>query len=177
MKNRVAGDPCPGRALRFIRGRMSLALLRLIWRPVAIALAVGSCDLQGVEESQPIDSKPRNGEKRSMTMPPAQLDAKLQAMVEDARADLLRRRERERLSTDDITLLRAERVTWRTSALGCPLPDRMYKMVLTPGVLILLRAGGHNFEYHSSLQGPPFLCEPPGRIESPAPGGHALDPT
>ena len=118
---------------------------------------------------------PHSKDKRPL--PQAQLDASLQALVDDARADLIQRLERQQLDAQNIMMLRAERVTWRSAALGCPLPDRGYKMVLMPGVLILLRAAGINYEYHSTLRGPPFLCEPPGSIETPAPRNHSLDPT
>jgi hypothetical protein len=118
---------------------------------------------------------PQSKDKRPL--PQAELDSTLQALVDDARADLIQRLERQQLDAENIKMLRAERVTWRSPALGCPLPDRAYQMVLAPGVLILLRIAGTNYEYHSTLRGPPFLCEPPGRIESPAPSNHSLDPT
>jgi hypothetical protein len=123
---------------------------------------------------------PQSKDKRPLLQ--AELDPTLQALVADARADLIQRLERQQLDAQNIMaqniiIVRAERVTWRSAALGCPLPDRRYKMVLVPGVLILLRAAGTSYEYHSTLRGPPFLCEPPGRIETPAPGNHSQDPT
>ena len=105
------------------------------------------------------------------------LDATLQPLVDDARADLVQRLASQQLDAQDAALLQAERVTWRSGALGCPLPDRGYMMVLTPGVLIRLRVGKITYEYHSTLRGPPFLCEPPGRIETPATGRYSQDPT
>jgi len=105
------------------------------------------------------------------------MDAKLQALVDIARADLLERLAPRKLDAQHFKVVQAERVTWRSGALGCPMPDRGYMMVLTPGVLIRLHADGTTYEYHSTLRGPPFLCEPPGRIETPAPRDHSLDPT
>ena len=113
--------------------------------------------------------------KRSL--PTVELDAKMRELVEGARADLTQRLEPAQPGAENIKLSRAERVTWRSSALGCPLPDRGYKMVLVPGVLIQLRAEGTNYEYHSTLRGPAFLCEPPGSIETPAPRNDSRDPT
>jgi len=110
-----------------------------------------------------------------MAMNPKALDAGLQAMVERARADLAERQAPE-TDADTIELVRAERVTWRSSALGCPLPDRGYPMVLTPGVRIVLRSRGAVFEYHGSRRGTPFLCEPPATIEAPAPVSSVLNP-
>ena len=142
---------------------------------VLVVFAVASCDLHDVANSESVGLMPQSKDKRPL--PQAELDSTLQALVDDARADLIQRLERQQLDAENIKMLRAERVTWRSPALGCPLPDRAYQMVLAPGVLILLRIAGTNYEYHSTLRGPPFLCEPPGRIESPAPSNHSLDPT
>jgi hypothetical protein len=103
------------------------------------------------------------------------MDSTLQAIIDQARADLLDRLANRSVTAGDVKDLVARRVTWRSSALGCPMPDRGYKMVLTPGVLIRLGAAGAVYEYHSTLRGPPFLCEPPGRIETPAPGEYLQD--
>lgn len=148
---------------------------RLRWPWVPIVFAVASCDFHEVAVSEPIALMPQSKDKRPL--PPVGLDSTLQALVDVARADLIQRLERQQRDAQNIMVLRAERVTWRSGALGCPLPDRGYKMVLAPGVLILLGAAGTSYEYHSTLGGPPFLCEPPGRIETPAPGNHSLDPT
>ncbi len=99
------------------------------------------------------------------------MDAELKGMVEHAVADLKKRRGPATLADDEIRVLRAERVTWRSAAAGCPLPDRGYLMVLTPGVLIVLRTREAVFEYHATRGGTPFLCEPPATIETPAPPG------
>lgn len=78
-----------------------------------------------------------------------------------------------RLGLDDagkISLVSAETVTWRDASMGCPLPDRGYMQVLTPGVLIVLRHGKQTYQYHGSRTGMPFICEPPGRVQSPLRG-------
>jgi hypothetical protein len=147
--------------------------LRQAW--VLIVLAIVSCDLQDVTDSESVGSTSQSKDTRPLLQ--AELDSTLQALVDDARADLVRRLARQQIDAQHVAVLQAERVTWRSAALGCPLPDRGYKMVLTPGVLIRLRAAATTYEYHSTLRGPPFLCEPPGRIETPAPGGHSQDPT
>lgn len=105
------------------------------------------------------------------------LDKTMQNMVEQARTDLIGRHKAQPPAVDDVEVVRAEYVTWRSAAMGCPLPDRGYPMVLSPGVLIVLRSGGEEFEYHGSRRGTPFLCEPPGKIETPAPGNSSRDPT
>jgi hypothetical protein len=145
------------------------------WPWVLIVFAVASCDLHEVADTESIALMPQSKDKRPLRQ--AELDSTLQALVDVARADLIQRLEHQQLDAQNITMVRAERVTWRSAALGCAQPDRGYQMVLAPGVLIQLRAAGTSYEYHSSLRGPPFLCEPPGRIETPAPGNHSLDPT
>jgi hypothetical protein len=152
---------------------MNLCSLHPLSIPLLFALA--SCGIQGGEDPEPVDPIQ---ETRDGSMPTGgAVDSGLQSLVDMARSDLASRLVQQGLPTEDISALRAERVTWRSDALGCPQPDRGYKMVLTPGVRILLRANGIDYAYHSRLQGPPFLCEPPGRIETPAPGGHSQDPT
>jgi hypothetical protein len=147
--------------------------LHLLSIPLLFALV--SCGIQSGADSNSVNVMP---EPRDGLSPTGEtVSPELQTLVDIARSDLARRLEQQQLSTDDILVLRAERVTWRSGALGCPLPDRGYMMVLTPGVRILLSANGVNYAYHSSLHGRPFLCEPPGRVETPAPSGHSLDPT
>ena len=154
-------------------GRILSRRLRRVWAPIVFAVA--SCSCHAVADPESLGPTPQSKDTRPILQ--AELDSTLQAMVDDARADLTQRLEGQQLDAQSIRLLRAERVTWRSAALGCPLPDRGYQMVLAPGVLILFRAAGTSYEYHSTLQGPPFICEPPGRIETPAPGNQSQDPT
>ena len=109
------------------------------------------------------------------TLPEPRKLSNLQRLVEAATADLVDRFAKQKSDPGEVKVLQADHVTWRSSAAGCPQPDRGYMTVLTPGVLIRLRAAGAVYEYHSTLRGPPFLCEPPGKIETPAPGNSSLD--
>lgn len=93
---------------------------------------------------------------------------RLGEQVLEAKADLAGR-----LGLDDadgIGLVSAETVTWRDGSLGCHMPDRAYTQVLTPGVLIRLKHGKQIFQYHGSREGTPFICDPPGREQSPLRG-------
>lgn len=63
----------------------------------------------------------------------------------------------------EIEVVSQEEVTWPDSSLGCPKPGMMYAQVLTPGLRIVLSAGGKRYEYHSGGQRPPFYCENPKR--------------
>lgn len=150
----------------------------MILRPekmaLLIAFAVVSCGSQDSASPKVPGSMPRVKDER--LKPLNTQDKMLQTLVDGATDDLVARLASASVKTSDVEVLEARRVTWRSSAVGCPMPDRGYTMVLTPGVLIRLRAGAEVFQYHSTPRGPAFLCEPPGTIETPAPGGHSQDP-
>jgi hypothetical protein len=69
---------------------------------------------------------------------------------------------------EDIKVLENRRVAWKSSALGCPEPDKSYLQVVTPGWLIRLIVGRAEYRYHSSEDGPPFTCNP-RQAEPPVP--------
>lgn len=139
-----------------------------------IALSVASCSLPDGEADEVPELSAAIEDKR--TLPETSKNPTVSSLVDTARADLIHRLEQQKTDPGEVMVLQAKRVTWRSSAVGCPQPDRAYLMVLTPGVLIRLRAAGQVHEYHSTLRGPPFLCDPE-RVESPAPGNADLDPT
>ena len=85
-------------------------------------------------------------------------------LVEQARGDLANRLG---IPADQISVSSVQAVTWPDSSLGCPLPGMAYAQVLTPGVLILLEAGGSVYEYHAGRRSNVFYCENP---EPPVPG-------
>ena len=74
------------------------------------------------------------------------------------------------VARDEIVILRAEQVTWRSGALGCPVPDRSYTQALVDGYRIELSVDGSIYWYHGAGDGDPFFCLEP--VE-PAPGGSA----
>lgn len=138
-----------------------------------IAFAVVSCGSQDSTDPKVPGSIPRAKDDRSKQV--STRDATLDKLVAGATEDLVARQARGTVKPGDVDVLEARHVTWRSSAVGCPMPDRGYLMVLTPGVLIRLRVGAEIFQYHSTPRGPAFLCEPPGTIETPAPGDHSQD--
>ncbi len=148
-------------------GSKRIHRLRTILAPLTLALA--ACG-PNVSSSEP--DKTATGGDPPRPQSRIQADRQLQSLVDAATADL-----HKRIGDVDTRVVRAERVTWRSGALGCPQPDRGYTMALAPGALVILRANGVDYEYHSTPAGPPFLCEPPGRIETPAPGQSSMDPT
>jgi hypothetical protein len=142
---------------------------------ILIVLSATSCSApDGVANETP---EPPATSREKRTLPETSKHPTVQVLVDKATADLIGRLEQQKIDAADVSTLQAEEVMWRSSAAGCPKPDRGYMMVLTPGVLIRLRAAGQVYEYHSTLRGPPFLCEPPARIETPAPRDSSLDPT
>lgn len=80
-----------------------------------------------------------------------------------ARADLASRLD---ISTDQVEILEARSVYWRSAALGCPQPGYSYAQVLTPGWFIRLAVGRSEYRYHAGEKGAPFTCDP-RRAEPP----------
>ena len=87
----------------------------------------------------------------------------LEAILADAQA-------RTGLARAQITVLRAEAVTWRDGSLGCPQPGMEYTQALVPGFWVVLGAGGRELDYHASDRGSFFLCESPLPRQEPLPG-------
>ena len=63
------------------------------------------------------------------------------------------------IDPSEVTVVDARSVTWGDSSLGCPEPGMMYLQVLVDGTLVVLKAGGQQYEYHGG--DPLFLCENP----------------
>lgn len=100
------------------------------------------------------------------TEPNVVTESGLAGPVERARRDLAERLE---IDADAIELDRAEYVTWRNGALGCPEPGSAYTQALVPGYRIVLRAGGERHHYHGGRDQAPFHC-PAERVDDPLPG-------
>jgi hypothetical protein len=86
-------------------------------------------------------------------------------MVERVRLDLAARLDVER---EAVGVVKVEGVDWADSSLGCPEPDMMYLMVITPGYYIVLEAGGEQYDYHTDQRSHFVFCrdgqgEPPIR--------------
>ena len=62
-------------------------------------------------------------------------------------------------ATDEITVLSVEPVEWRDASLGCPQEGMMYAQVITPGFLVMLEAGGEQYEYHTNQADTVVLCQ------------------
>jgi hypothetical protein len=102
-----------------------------------------------VKPSPPLSTMARS------TMPGTPIDATLPvvvAAVEDLAGRL-------GIEPDAVTVIDARAVTWPDGSLGCPEPGMMYTQVLVDGMLVVLEAGGRQYEYHGG--DPLFLCEQP----------------
>lgn len=130
---------------------------------IVLALALAAC---GSEQGP--ETVNGQGPDDTKTMDPVRMPVmmNLDQQVDSARDDLADRLD---VSADDLRLLEVKAVRWGDSSLGCPLPDRAYTQVVTPGVLVRLAHGKTVYEYHAGTGGIPFLCEPPGVIKPPVP--------
>jgi hypothetical protein len=77
-------------------------------------------------------------------------------------AEMARRDLAERLGQpiEDVQILEARTVYWRSAALGCPDPEQSYAQVVTQGWFIRLAMGRSEYRYHASETGEPFTCNP-----------------
>jgi len=98
-----------------------------------------------------------------MTMPEQRSPNELEHFTRLAAEHL---RDRLGPEAEEISVERAEKVTWRSGALGCPEPDMMYTQALVPGYRIVLGAGKQHYHYHGAEGHAPFPC-PQERAESP----------
>lgn len=140
----------------------------------------GSTGADPITTSTPDATTPQTGDVTSTVGPDATtaptvladgvdtLGPTTQRLVDVAIADLVDRFDLTDVTPDDpIVVARAEEVTWRDGALGCPAKGMQYIQVLTPGVRIVLEHGGRSYAYHAGNGDPTYCAQP----ESPAPGG------
>ncbi len=69
------------------------------------------------------------------------------------------------LPADELTIERAEAVTWPDGGLGCPEPGMMYTQVLVDGYWVEIRAGDQTYDFRGS--GTSFRLCPPGSGSPP----------
>jgi hypothetical protein len=107
--------------------------------------------------------------------PTLQLDAALQALVEQATDDLAAHLG---VKAGQIEVVAVEAVEWPDASLGCPQPGMMYAQVQQDGARILLAAGDTTYAYHSGGTRAPFLCEQDLQVPHPPPklDGERLPP-
>jgi len=87
----------------------------------------------------------------------------LNGQIAFAKKDLV---ERLGVLPESVRLSSANAVTWRSGALGCPDPEKMYTMALVTGSVIYLQADNMIYAYHAKFAQEPFYC-PRERVEPP----------
>jgi len=112
----------------------------------------------------PLESPTQGSDKTMVPTSPTTNDPILQNLIEVSKEDLGKRLD---ISTSQIKLFKAEKVTWPDSSLGCPQEGMAYAQVLTAGYLIMLGSGNLQYEYHSSVGADVFYCPNP---TAPVPG-------
>ncbi|MEE4302983.1 MAG: hypothetical protein V2J19_02420 [Wenzhouxiangella sp.] len=154
---------------------MSAKKLLRLGAPVMLLLALAACQGQqdGGEMEAPAEPT-ENEQSRSSNDDNASDEGKnmtqdtpdrmsLEEAVEAAREDLSKRTGR---ALDEITVVRAQEVTWANGALGCPEEGMMYTQALVEGYYILLSAADGEHAYHAGRDGQPFFC-PSERSRTP----------
>jgi hypothetical protein len=63
---------------------------------------------------------------------------------------------------EQLTLVRADQITWPDGSLGCPQPGEMYTQSLVSGYWIVFRANNQTFDFRVASNGSFHRCELPG---------------
>jgi hypothetical protein len=79
----------------------------------------------------------------------------MEALIVEVKRDLANKLG---ISADGILFVKVTAVEWPDSSLGCPEPDKMYLMVVTPGYQIVLDVSGVKYNYHTNTDGYFVLC-------------------
>jgi len=157
--------------------------MKIPWIVFVFLLALAGCESLQPGEQIPVPLNPQvsptnplaeTTERANLQTPPGALTQQsetqidpslpipaisgLPVAVEKAKADLAQRLS---ISTSQIEILETKEVFWGDSSLGCPQSGSTYAQVQTQGYLILLEAGGKEFEYHANLHNYVFYCENP----------------
>jgi hypothetical protein len=144
----------------------------LVWILLGASLTIGACQGSHDAPAEPALQKtpyPAEISGPEVTEVNGLQANELQQQVELAKLDLAKRLG---IPVDEISVLRAESVTWRDGSLGCPQKGMMYTQALVPGSLIVLSASGASHAYHSGRKGPPFYCATP---RAPLENSNALE--
>ncbi len=61
--------------------------------------------------------------------------------------------------TDSVALVSSRSVTWNDGSLGCPAPGQSYTQALVPGMQVLVKVGGTQYDYRFGRSDTPKLCQ------------------
>ncbi len=140
---------------------------------ILLSLALGSCGGAAGSPDLPLSSPTGDNTQMDPSLPTPSASG-LEGLIEKAREDLAHRLS---ISPDQISLVEATEVVWPDSSIGCPQPGMEYLQVPEDGALIILRAEGNLYEYHSGGRRGLFLCEKKYKNSSPPPQIDITNPT
>jgi hypothetical protein len=92
-------------------------------------------------------------------MVPQAVERGMQPLVDLAVDDLVARTG---CGAEQVTLVRADPVTWPDRSMGCPVPGMRYEQVPVDVALIVLRLLAVEYRYHCGGRRSPFLCTTTG---------------
>lgn len=95
------------------------------------------------------------GGKVVLCQPEGSLSPEAEKDVALAKAELAKKLG---IAEGEITVEKVEKVEWRNSALGCPQEGKVYLQVIIPGHVVVLKAQGKTYEYHTG-NGQAITCE------------------
>lgn len=113
---------------------------------MAVALLIAACgtggdDVAGEPTTTTTDQATTTMEVfTTMSLPKALPEALAEGIITDAASQT-------GVPISEIEVVSVEEVTFNDGSLGCPEPGMMYKQVLTPGLIVLVDAGGDELDY------------------------------
>jgi hypothetical protein len=129
-------------------------MTRLISLSAASLIACSAC----ANEPPAAPKRPPTREYHSTTPLPGvtRNDPLPESVREALQADAAKRSS---VTTDQLSIVSSEKVTWSDGALGCPQPGQMYTLSTVPGYRVSIRAGNQVLVYHAAESGAFIQCE------------------
>jgi len=130
---------------------------------IAVLAAVGCNALPGASPSISLPTAPPDITlPPSMSVPPALggVPPELYVLAAEEAAAVAG------VAVEQVTLVRAEVVTWSDGSLGCPEPGQAYTQALVPGFWLVLMAGDREFDFRAGGDLAVRLC-PEGQGQPP----------
>ena len=138
-------------------------LLTSMYGLVLACLSCGRTDV-GLPEEKLVDAHESSQQSPGAHMTGSAIGSGMDQHISDAVVDLSARAG---IDEDSIKISQARAVSWGSSALGCPQDGMNYTQAIVPGLLLILEADGHFYNYHGRTGGSLFYC-PKERAEAPA---------